>query len=520
MSNLIKIADVSSRYDVTTRTLRYYEDMGLITSVRSDDVAYRMYDTTAINRLEQILILRKLNIGIKDIQRIFNAAGSEVVLEVLNKKIENIDDEVALLHELKNIVLDFIREIEQVNFADQSDIKLLYDKAKEIETQFTNVDYIGKPNKTSVQAVTQISNSGNIERLLEVTDKLDKKIPDVIVIRVPNFRAITSAKCAKWSELMDWAWKENRHKRLFKTIVFDCFDFLVRRKDDRSEYVMAINDDVTEFDTAPFEIIEFIGGWYAISVSRDGDHESVGKVESKIRRWIEDTDFQFDESRAVMGGYAYNNNSLKVRIGYEQLVRYIPIKLNEEKLKKIEDEKRAVEEKRKADEPIITERLRPVVEATERTMSRRVVDDEVNIVDDGITTTEQFTGAIKIKIRALIEGYNIRITHRHGAVVLNRKDNDVINDKMFVRDLHKGIATELSASGSLPIGEVADIEWIIGEKIFAIRINGELRHAGDHYMYINNFTNLIADPMPVRIMPSTAIKVELLQITELGEESK
>lgn len=94
-----------------------------------------MYDENAIRRLEQILILRKLIISIKDIQRIFAAASAEVVLEVLGKKVENIDDEVSLLQELKEIVLDFIREIEKENFTDSSNIKQLYNKAKEIETQ-------------------------------------------------------------------------------------------------------------------------------------------------------------------------------------------------------------------------------------------------------------------------------------------------------------------------------------------------------------------------------------------------
>ncbi|WP_321386408.1 MerR family transcriptional regulator, partial [uncultured Enterococcus sp.] len=87
MNDLIKIRDVSSKYDVTARTLRYYEDMGLLNSIRNEEVSYRLYDENAVRRLEQILILRKLNISIKDIQRIFKASGSEVVLEVLGKKV-------------------------------------------------------------------------------------------------------------------------------------------------------------------------------------------------------------------------------------------------------------------------------------------------------------------------------------------------------------------------------------------------------------------------------------------------
>jgi DNA-binding transcriptional MerR regulator len=87
MSNLAKIREISVRYNVSARTLRYYEDMGLIESTRSADYAYRLYDETAIKRLEQILILRRLNISIKDIKRIFSATGSEIVLDVLEKRL-------------------------------------------------------------------------------------------------------------------------------------------------------------------------------------------------------------------------------------------------------------------------------------------------------------------------------------------------------------------------------------------------------------------------------------------------
>ncbi|WP_221629998.1 MerR family transcriptional regulator [Listeria booriae] len=92
MYNLMKIREVSSKYNVTARTLRYYEDIGLLTSIRNDDVTYRMYDEHAIKRIEQILILRKLNISIKDIQRIFATSHSDVVLDILGKKVDHIDD--------------------------------------------------------------------------------------------------------------------------------------------------------------------------------------------------------------------------------------------------------------------------------------------------------------------------------------------------------------------------------------------------------------------------------------------
>jgi len=86
MNGLIKIQEITSKYDITAHTLRYYEDMELITSTRSGDHAYRLYDEDAIKRLEQILVLRKLNISIRDIKCIFSSSGSDVVLDVLEKK--------------------------------------------------------------------------------------------------------------------------------------------------------------------------------------------------------------------------------------------------------------------------------------------------------------------------------------------------------------------------------------------------------------------------------------------------
>lgn len=111
MTDLIKIREVTERYNTPARALRYYEDMGLIESVRVADYAYRLYDKRALKRLEQILILRKLNISIKDIQFIFPSAGSETVLDVQRRKVEDINDEVAPLRDLRDIILEFIEQI-------------------------------------------------------------------------------------------------------------------------------------------------------------------------------------------------------------------------------------------------------------------------------------------------------------------------------------------------------------------------------------------------------------------------
>ncbi|MCL2546781.1 MAG: MerR family transcriptional regulator [Oscillospiraceae bacterium] len=162
MSQLTKINEVTNRYDVTARTLHYYEKMGLIASSRDENSGYRLYDQVALTRLKQILILRKMNISIADIGKIFAANNSDAVLSVLDRKVDDIDSEVAHLHELKEIVLEFIRQLRQVDFHNEADVKMLFDKAVEIETSLAQ-------------------DSPDIANLLDTSDVIDEQLTSVAV---------------------------------------------------------------------------------------------------------------------------------------------------------------------------------------------------------------------------------------------------------------------------------------------------------------------------------------------------
>lgn len=314
MDELRKIREVSIQYKISARTLRYYEDMGLLSSKRADGYAYRLYDKAAVNRLEQILILRRLNISIKDIQRIFSTTGSEVVLEVLGKKIENIDEEVSLLHELREIILEFIAQIKKLDFERETDIKQLYEKAQAIETQIARTDYSGSSTIAS--------------RFFEVTEKLNAKIPDIMIVRIPPFRAVTSGPLS-YEEIFGsfQEWQES-HNSFFTPIIFDAPDFLCERNGS-PEWLWRPKEEITAADTAPYEIVEHPGGLYALAVSIDGDGESSSKVQQKIEKWIEKTNFEIDSSRSVAGHMIYVDDEIQKGLGYHQMNVYAPIKLKE-----------------------------------------------------------------------------------------------------------------------------------------------------------------------------------------------
>lgn len=58
------ISQVSKNYGISVRTLRYYEQVGLVSSIRNNSNAYRFYDEAALKRLHFIIILRKLRVSV------------------------------------------------------------------------------------------------------------------------------------------------------------------------------------------------------------------------------------------------------------------------------------------------------------------------------------------------------------------------------------------------------------------------------------------------------------------------
>ncbi|HWK20351.1 MAG TPA: MerR family transcriptional regulator [Microbacteriaceae bacterium] len=58
------IQEVARAAGTTSRTLRHYDDIGLLAPTRVADNGYRYYDETALVRLQRILVLRGLGLGL------------------------------------------------------------------------------------------------------------------------------------------------------------------------------------------------------------------------------------------------------------------------------------------------------------------------------------------------------------------------------------------------------------------------------------------------------------------------
>jgi len=131
---LTPIKQVSQDYGISRQMLYYYEKYGLIKSERKGDYAYRLYDENAIRRLQQIIVLRKLQIPVKQISDILENQNAVETVEIFQQNIIELDETIMALSTVKSILARFIEEMQ-----DKADIKLELDLLSS-ETMLTVVN--------------------------------------------------------------------------------------------------------------------------------------------------------------------------------------------------------------------------------------------------------------------------------------------------------------------------------------------------------------------------------------------
>ena len=97
--------------DTTSRTIRYYEQLGLIKTVRQSNTAPRRLDEENIERLRRIRFLRKLGIGLDEIGGVIDS--DEKAAELIKLKKAALVTEINELVERANLLTEVIAAVEQ-----------------------------------------------------------------------------------------------------------------------------------------------------------------------------------------------------------------------------------------------------------------------------------------------------------------------------------------------------------------------------------------------------------------------
>ena len=509
------VNQVSKMLGVSTQMLRYYERSGLVKSLRKEDYAYRVYDEENMKRLQQIVILRKLQIPIKQIALILNNPDAATATEIFNKNIADIQNEITALQTIKLALEIFVAKIEELATV-RLNLNLLTDEAV-----MELADKLSLTQKNVKENIT-------MSELSKAAETMDRARKDVVrVVHYPT-ETIAYLVCKNADTPSD------SEKTILEKFVRDA-DLIKIKPDFKcmcfgaySSIFVTIPDDLDV--PAPLTKGTFHGGFYAAVTVMPNNKNSDDPFES-IDVWLQNNDdYMNDQGQATNAAIVrpscsvffnpLNIYNLKNTNQFDAIYNtnyydfLVPIREKE----KVTDD--MVMTLAKTEQGILHGKT---TEVNLETMIKKD-DFELNFIDgkmvmkstrdyhNGMVTSQQFKCPMKIELRAMTDKTDIIINY---IGTLNVRAGDFNKPLVyFEQDKLSPFSTK-----DIPKNEFVNIEWILGREVMAIKVNGELHVLGSDYEYIQKIDEGNEHELIAAIGLSSArqatITVESLRITEI-----
>lgn len=115
----IQISDLAKILRITTRTIRLYEQMGLVNPPRRTEGGIRLYEKADIRRFKMVLKVKALGLSLQEIKELADIYSREQLpekimprlIELLNSHIDKIKKRVGQLQSLERDISDYKKKI-------------------------------------------------------------------------------------------------------------------------------------------------------------------------------------------------------------------------------------------------------------------------------------------------------------------------------------------------------------------------------------------------------------------------
>lgn len=117
---LISIGDIAQKLEMSQRTIRYYEEIGLLNSIKRVVGGRRIYTEADLRRLKLIKRLKIMGMTLSEMQELeamwtIEKSNDKVLgrlLELLNNQLHRLDDRIADLNILRNEIVEYQKRIQ------------------------------------------------------------------------------------------------------------------------------------------------------------------------------------------------------------------------------------------------------------------------------------------------------------------------------------------------------------------------------------------------------------------------
>lgn len=117
--DFLSIGELSRKLEMSQRTIRYYEEIGLLNSIKRVEGGRRIYTEKDLRRLKLIKRLKIMGMTLSEMQELESMWSYEKsnekllrrLLELLNNHLKRLDDRIADLDILRHEILEYQERI-------------------------------------------------------------------------------------------------------------------------------------------------------------------------------------------------------------------------------------------------------------------------------------------------------------------------------------------------------------------------------------------------------------------------
>ena len=109
------VKEVSEITGVSIRTLRYYDEIGLLKPTELTAAGYRLYDNKALEKLQEIMFFRELEVPLSDIKKIMDTPNYDKEQVLLTQKIL-LEQKRNRLNGIIELITDVMKGVNTMSF--------------------------------------------------------------------------------------------------------------------------------------------------------------------------------------------------------------------------------------------------------------------------------------------------------------------------------------------------------------------------------------------------------------------
>lgn len=197
------VKEVSKITGVSVRTLHHYDAIGLLKPTKVTEAGYRMYDDTALSRLQNILLFRELQFPLKEIKTILDSPDfdpSEAIgqqIELLELQYKHIGELIAFAREIQNkgvtiMNFDVFDKSEIEKYKAEAKSKWGNTKAYQEYEQKDIARNEGSYSKSANELMAVFSELGRLKHLPSNADEVQNKIAALQKFITDNYYVCTN----------------------------------------------------------------------------------------------------------------------------------------------------------------------------------------------------------------------------------------------------------------------------------------------------------------------------------------